>query len=90
MNLLDYYQSGLWTDPLAMGMLPNYNPLSQLQYRVDDQGNLILYRKINDNLSVLTVDKTADLVLSITQDGLNVRQPVNRSGTTRISIVQRH
>jgi hypothetical protein len=70
-------------------MLPGYDANSLLKYSVNDQDQLNLTRKINNHVAELWVNKEADLVVDIKQDGIPVWQRVNRGGSTTITIVQR-
>jgi hypothetical protein len=49
---------------------------------------LILRKQTNHTVQV-TVDREADAVLNITQDGAPLTQQINSGGTTVISIIQR-
>jgi hypothetical protein len=91
-NELDAFGINVWAATaylLDNGMMPGYDPASLLQYTVDDQDRLLLKRKVNNHYTELIVNKEANLVVDIQQDGIPVWQRVNRGGSTTITIVQR-
>jgi hypothetical protein len=71
-------------------LLPGYNAASGLKYYVDanDESKLVLDRSAA-HIARVTVDLEQSLVLNITQDGVALTQPVNRSGSTTITIIQK-
>lgn len=71
-------------------LLPGYNEASGLKYYVDaeDENKLILERSAS-HIARVTVDREHNMVLNISQDGVQVTQPVNKGGTTTITIVQK-
>jgi hypothetical protein len=91
-NILDESNAALAASQESMleqkTMLPGYNEGSGLKYGIDENGKLIL-TKIANHIAQVTVDKEADLVLNITQDGSPLVQKVNGGGTTTITINQK-
>jgi hypothetical protein len=91
-NILDESTAALAASQESMleqkTMLPGYNEGSGLKYGIDENGKLILTKMANHVAQVI-VDKEADLVLSITQDGSPLVQKVNGGGTTTITITQK-
>lgn len=100
-NLLDVDLLVNWLDvsnqQLASGqeamltekiLLPNYNSASGLVYGISEDQNRLILRKQTMHTAQITVDREADTVLHIVQDGLRVTQQINRGGTTAIIIVQ--
>ena len=70
-------------------MLPNYNAASGLVYGLtDDESRLILRKQTTHTVQVI-VDREADAVLNITQDGAPLTQQINRGGTTVITVIQK-
>lgn len=91
-NELDVLLANAWGSTAGLldnGMLPGYDANSLLKYSVNDQDQLNLTRKINNHVAELWINKEADLVVDIKQDGIPVWQRVNRGGSTTITIVQR-
>jgi hypothetical protein len=91
-NELDVLLANAWSSTAGVldnGMLPGYDANSLLKYLVNDQDQLNLTRKINNHVVELWVNKEADLVVDIKQDGIPVWQRVNRGGSTVITIIQR-
>jgi len=91
-NILDESNAALAASQESMleqkTMLPGYNEASGLKYGVDENGKLIL-TKIANHTAQITIDKEADIVLNITQDGSPLIQKVNGGGTTTITITQK-
>jgi hypothetical protein len=71
-------------------MLPGYNAATELKYYIDadDDSKLVLDRSVG-HIARVIVDREHNMVLNITQDGVAITQPVNRSGSTTITIVQK-
>ncbi len=71
-------------------MLPGYNAATELKYYIDadDDTKLVLDRSVG-HIARVTVDREHNMVLNITQDGVAITQPVNRSGSTTITIIQK-
>jgi hypothetical protein len=91
-NELDVLLANAWGSTAGLldnGMLPGYDANSLLKYSVNDQDQLNLTRRINNHVVELSVNKEADLVVDIKQDGIPVWQRVNRGGSTTITIIQR-
>jgi hypothetical protein len=91
-NILDESTAALAASQESMleqkTMLPGYSEGSGLRYGIDENGKLILTKIANHTAQVI-VDKEADLVLSISQDGSPLVQKVNGGGTTTITITQK-
>lgn len=91
-NILDESNAALAASQESMleqkTMLPGYNEGSGLKYGIDENGKLILTKIANHTAQVI-VEKEADIVLSITQDGSPLVQKVNGGGTTTITINQK-
>ena len=91
-NILDESNAALAASQESIleqkSMLPGYNEASGLKYGIDENGKLIL-TKIAGHIAQVTVDKEADLILNITQDGSPLTQKVNGGGTTTINITQK-
>lgn len=71
-------------------MLPGYNAATELKYYIDadDDSKLVLDRSVG-HIARVIVNKEHNMVLNITQDGVAITQPVNRSGSTVITIIQK-
>lgn len=69
-------------------MLPGYDPATGLKYAIDDNGSLYL-TKIGTHTAQVIVNKDANVVVNISQDGVPLSQKVNSGGTTSINIVQK-
>ena len=92
LNELDILLTNAWTGTaglLDIGMLPGYDAGSLLKYSINDQDQLNFTRKINNHVAELWVNKEADLMVDIKQDGISVWQRVNRGNSTTITIIQR-
>jgi hypothetical protein len=70
-------------------MLPNYSAATGLVYGISDDESQLILRKQTTHTAQITVDREADAVVNITQDGAPLTQQINRGGTTVISIVQK-
>jgi hypothetical protein len=70
-------------------MLPNYNAASGLVYGLNDDESKLILRKQTTHVAQITVDREADAVVNITQDGAPLTQQINRGGTAVITIIQR-
>jgi hypothetical protein len=70
-------------------MLPNYNVASGLVYGLNDNESKLILRKQTTHMAQITVDREADAMVNITQDGAPLTQQINRGGTTVITIIQR-
>ena len=76
-------------DLLATGiMLPGYTVSSNLKYWINSIDQLVL-EKNTKQTAQLTVDKTADISYSLTQDNVPVLQKINNGVTTKITIIQK-
>jgi hypothetical protein len=71
-------------------LLPNYAPdLTNIRYFMnDDESKVSLIRSVK-HTAIVTVGVEQNATVYINQDGLNVFQKVNNSGTTNITITQR-
>lgn len=91
-NLLDLLNSQLLQNMLnpENGMLPNYAPnkAAGLMYIVDDNNNLVLYRQSTSSYVQISVDKDSNKQVNITQDGVALKQSVNKGGGTTINVTQ--
>jgi hypothetical protein len=92
-NMLDLSNQQLAASQEAMlsekTMLPNYNSASGLVYGLSDDESQLILRKQTTHTAQVTVNREADAMLNITQDGLAVTQQINRGGTTIINITQK-
>lgn len=91
-NELDLFNASVWAASAGLldnSMLPGYDPNSMIRYVVDDQDRLILTRRVNNHTAEVVVNKEADAVLDIKQDGIPAYQRINKGGSTTITIVQR-
>jgi hypothetical protein len=70
-------------------MLPNYNSASGLVYGLDETETRLILRKQTTHVAQVIVDREADAMLNITQDGAPLTQQINRGGTTVITIIQK-
>ena len=91
-NILDQANAALAASQESMleqkTMLPGYNEASGLKYGVDENGKLVLV-KIANHTAQVVIDKEANIVLNINQDGSPLMQKVNGGGTTTITINQK-
>lgn len=69
-------------------MLPGYDASTGLKYSLDDNGSLYL-TKISTHTAQVILDKDANAIVNISQDGVPLSQKVNQGGTTTINIVQK-
>jgi hypothetical protein len=92
-NMLDLSNQQLAASQEAMltekTMLPNYSAATGLTYGISDDESRLILRKQTTHTAQITVDREADAVVNITQDGAPLTQQVNRGGTTVITIVQK-
>ena len=88
-NFLDVANSQLLTNELAEynAMLPKYDPKSGLKYFIE-QDSLTLYRETVNAYASVTVNMYDSMTLRLTQEGLEIKQIVNSTGTTSITIRQ--
>ena len=88
-NFLDVANSQLLTNELAEynAMLPKYDPKSGLKYYIE-QDSLTLYRETVSAYASVTVPMYDSMTLRLTQDGIEIKQIVNSTGTTSITIKQ--
>jgi hypothetical protein len=88
-NFLDVANSQLLSNELAEynAMLPKYDPKSGLKYYLE-QDALTLYRETVNAYASVTVNMYDSMTLRLTQEGLEIKQIVNSTGTTSITIKQ--
>jgi hypothetical protein len=89
LNFLDVMASQLLGNELAEfnAMLPKYDPRSGLKYYVEND-KLTLYRETANHYAQVTLPSIDSATVKITQDGIEIKQVVNYSGTTVINIKQ--
>ena len=89
LNYLDIQNSQMLANELDQfnGLLPKYDKSTGLKYTVDDT-TLTLYRETFSSYFELRVDTSKSLTLNINQDNLAIKQVVNSSGSTTITINQ--
>ena len=92
-NLLDASNAQLAASQETLSqqnqLLPGYTEASGLKYYFNDDGDKITLNKTSSHTAEVTLNKEADAVVNITQDGSPLTQKVNRGGTTTINIIQR-
>ena len=88
-NVLDVSSSQLLGNELDQynSLLPKYNKDSGLKFIVDGDG-LMLYRETVSSYAEINVQKVNSVTTNINQDGQNINQIVNYSGSTSITIKQ--
>lgn len=88
-NLLDVSNSQLLTNELAEfnALLPKYNPVSGLKYYIENDF-VTLYRETYNAYAQVTTPITQSMTLTLTQEGIEIKQIVNYSGSTTITIRQ--
>ena len=87
-NELDADNKALLANALDNTILPGYNEASGLRYYFNDDKSLItLYRAGTHNATV-TLETTRNVELNLNQGGTIIKQPVNKGGTTIITINQ--
>ena len=88
-NLLDVSSSQMLGNELDQynSMLPKYDKNSGLKYIVDGDG-LMLYKETVSSYAEINVQKVNAMTTNINQDGININQIVNYSGSTSITIKQ--
>lgn len=88
-NFLDVMSSQLLTNELAEfnAMLPKYDARSGLKYYIENEF-LTLYRETVNAYASVTVPMYDSMTLRLTQEGLEIKQVVNYTGTTSITIRQ--
>jgi hypothetical protein len=92
-NMLDLSNQQLAASQEAMlaekTMLPNYSAATGLVYGISDDESQLILRKQTTHTAQIAVDREADAMINITQDGAPLTQQVNRGGTTVITVVQK-
>jgi hypothetical protein len=68
-------------------LLPRYDPMTGLKFSIEND-QVTLYRQLVNNYAEIRVPTTESAVINMTQDNLNVKQIVNSTGTTTITIKQ--
>jgi hypothetical protein len=76
-------------DAFEKNTLPNYNPASLIGYYFnDDKSKITLFRR-PDHVAEITLDAERNSQININQGGTQVRQQVNKGGSTTITIIQK-
>ena len=92
-NMLDLSNQQLAASQEAMlaekTLLPNYNSASGLTYGLTEDESRLILRKQTTHVAQVIVDREADAMLNITQDGAPLTQQINRGGTSVITIIQK-
>jgi hypothetical protein len=92
-NLLDASTAQLMASQEVLSaqnaLLPGYTEASGLKYFFNDDDSKVTLYKIGTHTTYVTLNKEADAVVNITQDGSPLTQKVNRGGTTTINIIQK-
>lgn len=88
-NLLDVANSQLLNNELAEfnALLPKYNPVSGLKYYIENDF-VTLYKETYNAYAQVTVPITQSMTMTLTQEGIEIKQIVNYSGSTTITIRQ--
>ena len=68
-------------------LLPRYDPMTGLKFSIEND-QVTLYRQLMNNYAEIKIFTTESAVLNMTQDNLYVKQIINNSGTTTITIKQ--
>lgn len=90
LNELDRQNASLLGDELDIPILPGYSSnksLGLLYYFNDDQTKVTLYKAGTHNATV-TFDTTKNATFTLTQDGQQIIQNINKGSTTTINITQ--
>ena len=93
LNILDAQSSQFLQSELEEfnSMLPNYNKYNKaagLKFFVDDVNTLVLYREDVNHYAEVNVADTHTITYNLTQDSISIKQVVNSSGSTTITIKQ--
>ena len=92
-NLLDASTAQLMASQEVLSaqnaLLPGYTEASGLKYFFNDDDSKVTLYKIGTHTAYVTLNKEADAVVNITQDGSPLTQKINRGGTTTINIIQK-
>ena len=88
-NLLDISSSQMLTNELAEfnALLPKYNAATGLKFFIEDDF-VTLYRESFNAYAQVSVPISQSMTMRLTQDGVEITQMVNSSGTTTITIKQ--
>jgi hypothetical protein len=88
-NLLDVASSQLLTNELAEfnSLLPKYTPASGLKYYIENDF-VTLYRETYNAYAQVTTPITQTMSMTLTQEGIEIKQVVNFAGNTSITIRQ--
>ncbi len=87
-NQLDAENKAMLGNAFDNALLPGYNEASGLKYYFnDDRTKITLYRAGTHNATV-TLSTEQNTTLTLKQDGQTIIQPVNKQGTTTITITQ--
>ena len=88
-NILEQQNNILLANQLDKNLLPNYDPATGLKYYLnDDKTKVTLYRDTT-HTAFVTVDVDKNVMLNITQSGVQVTQQINKGGNTIITINQK-
>ena len=90
LNELDRQNASLLSDELDIPVLPGYSAnksLGLMYYFNDDQSKVTLYKSGTHNATV-TFDTTKNATFTLTQDGQQIIQNINKGSTSTISITQ--
>jgi hypothetical protein len=88
-NLLDVSSSQLLTNELVEfnALLPKYNAATGLKFYIEDDF-VTMFRDSFNAYAQVSVPISQSVTMKLTQDGVDVTQTVNSSGTTTITIKQ--
>jgi len=88
-NLLDVANSQLLTNELTEfnALLPKYTPASGLKYYIENDF-VTLYKETYNAYAQVTTPITQTMSMTLTQEGIEIKQVVNYSGNTSITIRQ--
>ena len=88
-NLLDVANSQLLTNELAEfnALLPKYTPVSGLKYYIENDF-VTLYKETYNAYAQVTTPITQTMSMTLTQEGIEIKQIVNYAGNTSIIIRQ--
>lgn len=88
-NLLDVANSQLLTNELSEfnALLPKYTPISGLKYYIENDF-VTLYKETYNAYAQVTTPITQTMSMTLTQEGIEIKQVVNFAGNTSITIRQ--
>lgn len=70
-------------------MLPDYNPATLITYSLNDDKSKVTLSRRPDHIAEVTVGTDRNSQININQGGSQVRQQVNKGGSTSITIIQK-